>query len=269
MMPCLLSITNLSAVLFFCLALSLCAEVDVTPVRRHGSSLDTSLRNEADRAVSQAALWLADRQSANGAWGESNSVLLTSVALFALNVSKHPQCSEGCARAAFWLDSTATNGVADLDANAWRLLAVALMLPDAPSSTRLLRRLADLAKPAEAGASDAAKAFWQEALAAANLGKPPALPSPEARAGLDEAAAAWPPPPSDNRSLWQLARRINREGGGQLMCGNTPLDWRADLAKRLINTQRRDPRSGCYWAAKEADLRVAETAFGILCLAEL
>ena len=268
-MLCRLSITNLSAALFFCLALSLCGEVEVAPVRLPGSSLDTSLRNEADRAVSQAALWLAARQNPSGAWGESNSVLLTSVSLLALKASKQPQYSDACARAALWLDSSATNNVADLDAHAWRLLAVAQMLPAAPSRTRLLRRLADLAKPAEANASAAALAFWQEALAAADLGKLTASPPPGAPAALSADAAAWPPAPSSNRSLWQLARRINREGGGQLVRGNTPLDWRADLAKRLVNAQRRAPGSGCYWEAEEAELQVAETAFGVLCLAEL
>ena len=263
-----LSITNLLTALFFCGALGLRAEIAALPVRQPGASLDTSLRNEADHAVRQAALWLAARQQPDGSWGVSNRVRLTSIVLFALKVSSQPAYSEPCARAALWLDSTATNRTDDLGTHAWRLLALALALPETPGRTPFLRRLAERAPSDGCGASAGGQTLWREAAAAAGLAQPPP-PESDASNRLARAAAAWQPPLDCNRAAWQLARLINRAGNGQLLRGNEPLDWRAGLAKTVINTQRRDSGGGGYWEAQNSDLMLAETAFGILALTEL
>ena len=263
-----LSITNLLPVLFFCGTFGLRAEIAAAPVRQAGASLDTSLRNEADQAVRQAALWLAARQQSDGSWGESNRVRLTAIVLSALNVSSQPAYSETCARAALWLDGAATNRMDDLGTHAWRLLALALALPETPGRTPFLRRLAEQAPADGCGAPVGDQTFWREALAAAGMAQPPP-PERDASNSLARAAAAWPPPLAGNQASWQLARLINRAGNGQLLRGNEPLDWRADLAKTVISTQRRDAGGGGYWEAQNADLRLAETAFGILALKEL
>ena len=262
-----LSITNTLIILVFCAAFSLSADVTVTPVRPSGSSLDTSLRNEVDNAVRQATIWLGLQQHLDGSWGESNHVRLTSMALFALKTSSQTVFSESCARAALWLDGTATNRIDDLGTHAWRLLAITFMLPDNQAPTNLLRRLAEQAVAAETDAEAEAQIFWREALAAAGLAGPvqPAFVSNR----LAQTAASWPPALISNASGWKLARLINRLGNGQLVRGNTPLDWRTDLAKRMINTQRRVPDGGGYWNARNLDGRIEETALGVLCLLEL
>ena len=263
-----LSITNLLTALFFCGTFGLRAEVAVTPVRQPGAPLDTSLRNEADHAVRQAALWLAARQQPDGSWGASNRVRLTSLALSALKAAVLPAHTEPCARAALWLDGTATNRTDDLGAHAWRLLALTLALPETPGRAPFLRRLAQRAPAEGNGASAGDQAFWREAVAAAGLAPTPP-PESDASNRLARAAAAWPPQLACNSAVWQLARLVNRAGSGQLLRGGQPLDWRADLAKHVINAQRRDSGGGGFWEARDADQRIEETAFGILALKEL
>ncbi len=261
-----LSMPNLLAALTFSAALGLCAGIGVTSIRQPGASLDTSLRNEADRSVRQAAVWLAAGQNPDGSWGASNRVRLTSLTLLALNGSRQPGLSENSARAALWLDAHAsTNPVGDLETHAWRLLALAQSLPDTPARTALLRRFSEAARPSVAGAPADARRLWDEALAAAGLGAAPA-DAPDRLAGL---ADEWPPAAAGNAAAWQIAHLINTAGNGQLLRGNAPLDWRRDLAQRLVNTQRSAPSGGGYWDAPGADARLAATAFGLLALLEL
>jgi len=255
------------SLLLFCAALNLRADVAATLVRLPGASLDASLQNEADHALSQATLWLDAQQHPDGSWGESNRVRLTSIALFSLKGSRQPSHAEACARAALWLGGSVSNRIDDLGTHAWRLLAIAIMLPEEPSRTNLLRRLADQGEALETGASAGARTFWREALAAAGLGRPPP-PDGDVSSRLTQAAAAWPPSLSDNAGAWRLARLINRAGNGQLLCGDAPLDWRTDLARHLINTQRRAPAGG-FWKAPTSDGQIEETALGILVLLEL
>ena len=267
-MPCRLSMPNLLAALILSAALGSGADIGVTSIRQPGASLDTSLRNEVDHAAGQAAAWLAARQDAEGSWGVSNRVRLTSLTLLALHASRRPGCSEATARAALWLDARATNRLDDLGAHAWRLLALAQLLPDTPARPALLRRFTDAARPLEAEAAADARRLWAEALAAAGLGPDP-FPASDSAGRLAALAAGWPPAPADNATAWQLAHLINRAGRGQLLRGNTPLDWRRDLAQRLVNTQRKAPSDGGYWEAPDLDARLAETAFGLLALLEL
>ena len=262
-----LSITNTLSILVFCAAFSLSADVIVTAIRPSGASLDTSLLNEVDNAVRQAAIWLGTQQHHDGSWGDSNSVRLTSMALFALRVSSQTVSSEPCTRAALWLDCTVTNRIDDLGTHTWRLLAITFMLPNNPARTNLLRRLAEQAVAAETDAAAEAQIFWREALAEAGLAGQAQLACVSNR--LAQAAASWPQVLKNNASAWQLARLINRAGNGQLVRDNGPLDWRTDLAKRIINAQRRAPSGGGYWNAKTLDGRIEETALGVLCLLEL
>lgn len=271
-MLCRLSITNLLTALFFCGGTARCAELGVTAIRQSGAPLDTSLRNEADHAVRQATIWLVARQNADGSWGATNQTRFTSLALFALSASRQPQLSGPQARAALWLDRHGTNRLDSLDTHAWRLLALASVLPDTAGRTNVLSRFAAPPPPLTCAATDEAHQLWSEALAAAGLAAP-AFPVPTLRAARDRLAreaAAWPPHEQLLPACaWRLAHLINRAGGGQLVRDNAPLDWRTDLAQRLINSQRRAAESGGFWPAPAGGDPVAETAFGILALAEL
>ena len=267
-MVCRLSIMNTLVMLLFCAGMPVRADVTIAPVRQSGAPLDPSLRNEAGHAMRQAADWLAAHQNADGSWGGTNRVRLTSLALLALSVSHHPALSEPCARAALWLDRDATNRLDCLETQAWRLLALVSALQNTPGRTNVLCRFAKTAN-IHTDANNETARFWAEALAAAGLAPPPAEPT-GARDRLAHVADTWPPPSAlSTTTAWQLAHLINRTGGGQLVRGNTPLDWRTDLTQRLINTQRRASDHGGYWTAPTRDGTIAETAFGLLTLLEL
>ena len=94
-------------------------------------------------------------------------------------------------------------------------------------------------------------------------------PSSDATNRLATLASEWPSAFSGNANAWQIARLVNRTGNGQLLHDNLPLDWRRDLAQRLINTQRSAPSNGGYWEAPDPESRLCETAFGLLTLIEL
>jgi len=267
-MICRLSIMNLLVPLLFCAAMPVRADVGVALFRQSGAPLDPSLRNEVGHAARQASDWLAARQNADGSWGDTNRVHLTSLALLALSASRLPKFSEPCARAVLWLDRDATNRLDCLDTQAWRHLALVSALQNTPGRTNVWCRFAKTAGT-QANADNETARFWAEALAAAGLAPPPTEP-PDARGRLARVAAAWPPAsPLSAATAWQLAHQINRTGAGQLVHNNTPLDWRTDLSQRLINTQRRASDIGGYWAAPTQDGTIAETAFGLLALFEL
>ncbi|HRU70320.1 MAG TPA: hypothetical protein P5111_04520 [Kiritimatiellia bacterium] len=243
------------------------ADLVATPLRQPGSSLDISLGNEADRAVRQASRWLRLHQNPDGSWGATPRVALTALALTALAGSAHPDDQDARSRAALWLGQSATHHVSALDVHAWRMLALTLSLPDTPERGTYLQDMARRA-PSPDGASADDRRFWQEVLAQAGLG-PPSVPDTESTGLVARAAAIWPPPLNRTRAAWRLARLINRTAGGRLMQGETVLDWRSHLATWLISTQKSAPEGGCFWSAATDDARIAETAYGILCLLEL
>jgi hypothetical protein len=264
-----MSIPNLLAALIISAAVVIGAGIGVTSIRLPGASLDPSLQNEADRAVRQSAAWIASRQNPDGSWGVSNHVSLTSLALLSLSASRQPGFSEATTRAVLWLDAHATNRVVDLSTHAWRLLALVQSLPATGARSAALRRFSEAGRPFEANAPSDVRHFWRESLAAAGLETASLLPMHDASNRVAGVAASWPPATSSTATLWQLAHFINREANGQLLHDNTPLDWRSDLAQRLVNAQRSAPSGGGYWEATEADATLAETAFGLLSLLEL
>jgi len=263
-----LSMSNLLAALIFWTAVVTGAEMGVIAIRQPGASLDTSMQNEVDHAVRQAAAWLAAHQNTDGAWGVTNRVRLTSIILLSLNASRQPGYSEVTTRAALWLDAHAADRVEDLETHAWRLIGLSRVAPDSPARTHLLQGLSDAAKPLELNAPVDAARFWNEAQAAAGVGTL-LPPSSDATNRLATLASEWPSAFSGNANAWQIARLVNRTGNGQLLHDNLPLDWRRDLAQRLINTQRSAPSNGGYWEAPDPESRLCETAFGLLTLIEL
>ena len=107
-----------------------------------------------------------------------------------------------------------------------------------------------------------------EALALAGAtNAPTAAPTPQTE--FDRIAKAWPDSTRNAAEMWRIARLINARPDGQLVLGQTPLDWRRDLAQILITAQRSDPKGGGYWDAPTEDRRIEETAFALLTLLEL
>lgn len=265
-----MSIMNPLLAVVFCAALRLTADVvAAASTRQSGAPLDASIQNEADRAVSQSVLWLCAQQRADGSWGgESNRVRLTAMALCALKASRLPAAADPVNRAALWLGNTATNRIEALDTQAWRLLALVLVLPETKDRAALVRDLESQAPAPTARTPDWLLWFWRETVAAAGLGSPP-RPDVAASNRLAQVAADWPVKLTGNAGAWQLARLVNQAGGGQLVKDGAPLDWRTDMARQVISTQRRDPVNGGYWNAHDPDAKLEETALGILLLLEL
>ena len=261
--------------LAFCVT-ALRADIAVPPMRRlPGSSLDTSVRNEADRAIRQAARWLADRQQADGSWGgESNRVQHTSLALSALAAlaaanQPDPEYSDTIARAAVWLGGTETNRLDTLGDHAWRLIALSLAVPELPARQQLLRRLAEQAAHTKENASADDLQLWREARNQARI-HPTPLPVYDCAIGVRaQVICEWSKPLADNLAAWRLAHLINYADTSPFMNDGTPIDWRTHIAERLINSQKSDPRGGGYWPAGTPDRQLAETAYGLLSLLEL
>jgi len=227
----------------------------------------TSLRH---LGLCLAAAWLVARQNPDGTWGsETGRLWRTSVALVALAASPGRH-SDAVARAAMWLDAQPAAG-SNLYQHAWRLLAVCVAIPGARAgSSPPVARLVDAASPLlEGSPAETAQALWREALALAGLAPPP-VASPLDRHMLVYARGAWPKlAEASPFYIWPYARAINRTGG-VLDLDGVRLDWRRDVARSLVNSQRRDPAGGGYWGtAVDGDDRLLHTAFGLLTAHEL
>ncbi len=241
-------------------------------IRQYGASLDTSLRNEATHAMTQTLDWLLAQQLANGEWQSSNSVQSTSLVLCTLYATNQNRLhSDAATRAALWLNQSITNQIPDLETHAWRLLALSLTLPQNVTQTVWLNKLARQADFAARTASEDTRRFWHRVRV--SVGLEASSDTGENRSDqeqLAELAKTWPPtpyPPAEQ--LWQLAQLINRVGAGQLVYENTPRDWRTDLARYLINSQRYASIGGGYWLAPAQHDPIIENAFCILTLLEL
>jgi hypothetical protein len=243
----------------------------VTAIRQPGSSLDVSLCNERAHAVDLAADWLAACQNTDGSWGsETDRVSRTSACLLAVTARAGVH-SEACSRAAVWLDSHVPSTNEHADAHAWRVIALLSVSPDTPARSNLTQRLLQEAQPhaPDTNAWFYSQLLWRDALALAGQ-QPRPPPASETENTLALWARNWPPSATlQPYCLWLPSHLINRLSSGTLNRNGEPLDWRRDIARILINAQRRDPAGGGNWGQAEGDVRIRQTAFGVLTLQEL
>ena len=256
----LLSIINLLGVLFFFIADA--AEVDVVAIRQPGTSLDTSISNEADNAMRLAAEWLIARQHPDGSWGSTNNVAeLTPIAWLALKGVESAVDAVRRDRALVWLDAQPIGGAA-FDANVWRRQVTFLALPDSPEREARLHELAKAMKPIPFSVHAYGYFLWREE----------ALPietKAQAKGMLSSVARTYPMDTPSTETLWFFARLINRYSNGVWLRGTEALDWRNDFGLTLINALRKDPAGGGYWNADTDDAKIRATAFALLALREI
>ena len=269
-MICRLSMPNLFAVLILSVVTGFGADVGATMIRQPGASLDLSLRNELDHAVDLATAWLAGHQNADGSWGsETDRVSRTAFTLLALTARTNLY-SDTCARAAVWVDAHPPSDTDTSFTYAWRVIALLSAAPNTPGRSDLAQRLIREARPHEPTTNEClfSQLLWNDALALAGQ-RGRTLPTSDVERVLKSTAADWPTRYREPNCLWLPAHLINRMSNGMLERDGTPLDWRRDMAEILVNSQRRDPFGRGYWGQPEGDIRIRQTAFGILTLLEL
>ncbi|MEI8243906.1 MAG: hypothetical protein WCI17_11605 [bacterium] len=280
---------------------------------RTSGPVSVSLQHEINAAVDRGRAWLMAMRNADGSWGSNAPVRLTAVAALALAHDASPDNRAAVSKAAGWLLSpAATNALAaadNLEEAAWREIALQAGAPADPHRTAgfpesFLRHSTTsgyaLFTPMlirEAAGANACALLYPAAATSA----PPAtriladcvrfMPCPGAAAPLPAAtrtlarlASCWSgqgipldPAFGTARQHWALAHFINRAGGGTLADGQgRVVDWRHDLARTLVATQKIDPQQqgNGFWRAEAAPADwashpIAETAFALLALDEL
>jgi len=279
---------------------------------RTSGPVSVSLQNEINAAVDRGREWLLAQQNADGGWGSNSCVRLTALAGLALARDASPDEKAAVRKAGNWLLSpAATNNLAaaDLEAQTWRELALQVAAPADPQRTanfrqQILHVYAATGKalspfallliheatpcefkyhflPRDTNASPATR-ILDDCIRE----MPPttlSAPSPAMHA-LTQLAACWSGQDIPRcstlgtaRQYWVLAHFINRAGGGTLADEHgRVVDWRNDLARKLVETQKVDSQKqgNGFWRSDDAPMDwashpVAETAFALLALDEL
>ena len=278
---------------------------------RTSGPVSVSLQNEINAAIDRGREWLVAQQNADGSWGSNTCVRLTSLATLALAHNASPDEKLAVGKAGKWLLSPATTNTPTAfapETMAWRELAMQVAAPADPKRTaNLLWRLRS--RSATNGFTSFAVLLIREAVAPMNFiypwiqadtNSPPAFriqtdcilhmpaggvtPTPGATNALVQLASLWSAQAiplcsnaSTTRQYWILARFINRAGGGALAdAQGHVVDWRNDLAMKLVSSQTIDTKGhGGYWpvinrpAASPTYDPIEETAFALLALDEL
>jgi hypothetical protein len=280
---------------------------------RTSGPVSVSLQNEISAAVDRGRAWLMAMQNADGSWGSNAAVRLTAVAALALAHDASPDNRAAVSRAAGWLLSpAASNALAtadNLEEAAWREIALQAGAPADPQRTAgfsesflrhsttsgyalftpmLIREAAGaeacaLLYPAAATSAPPATRILADCVRFMPCPASPA-PPPAAIHTLARLASCWSgqgipldPALGTARQHWALAHFINRAGGGTLADGQgRVVDWRHDLARTLVATQKIDPQQqgNGFWRSEAAPADwashpIAETAFALLALNEL
>ncbi|MEI6211886.1 MAG: hypothetical protein WCR06_09715 [bacterium] len=278
---------------------------------RTSGPVSVSLQNEINAAVDRGRGWLVASQNVDGSWGSDTScVPLTALAALSLAHNASPEEKRAIDKAGQWLltPEVARAACDNIEGLIWRELALqAITFPHPPRTAAFFQGLQILAAtnfispfsrmliqeavPSQIGllpfpaSTDATNATH---IIEACLGSMPqgtlTAPSPALRRLLMRLAADWGAGDmpctsqlASMRQYWVLAHFINRAGSGSLADEQGRLvDWRNDLARKLVATQSIDARKqgNGFWrgergAADWASHPVAETAFALLALDEL
>lgn len=262
----------------------------LTPRRFGSGPLMRSVQNETDAAIARAQTWLLEEQAESGCWG--GSAYLTAVCALAVSGDGGPMPpahAAAVARALHWLESHPLEAGTNLQAFAWRSLALHVLggkktlseKPPAFASTTAAdplvefallenRRMLGAAMPTNAAPTGAADSV-ESLVRAAQWQAPRAV----VHAGLRNVAREWEGADAGGwrttlaQRAWWLARTINRQAAGELnLTTNLKIDWRRDLADAWVNRQRITTRGGGHWVSDQVS-DVEETAFAILLLREL
>ena len=250
------SILNCALPLFLS-ALALKGDVPVRSL--HERTIGVSVGNEMVYAMEQAVDWLLDRQGKDGSWGAStNAYRTTALVRTTLLMLRQPAATNAVSKAGTWLAARPVPPGEPLETYAWRLLG-----ERDPSAIRALR---ERAESVIASATPGERRLWREALESAHV--PPAQPE---TVSAPSATPPWPVAKTAScLEIWHAARTINRDFKGVIAREDgTPVNWRRDLAERLVCAQRRAATGG-YWASRPpADSDLTETAFALLTFLEL
>lgn len=253
----------------FLLARPLRADLEVIAVRPTGSSLDLSTQIESEHAVRRALSWLAARQRDDGSWGEAtNRVALTAITLLAFAMPQDLEHDRARSHGISWLQRHPAGPADPLETHAWTLLASFHLLDATSETDRCLNRLIEAAP--DTGDSPEAQTFWEKSVKLARR-KTADAPAPPAPLSLDWTADEWTAwiRAADPESLWRQVAWLNRAGEKRLRIRDGTVDWRHEIAFRLLSGQRRDPEGGAYWDAQDAEAQIRATAFGALTLLSL
>jgi len=251
---------------------------------RTSGPIAISLQNEVNAAMDRGRQWLMASQKPDGSWSGTNQIAVAAVAVLALWNRATPEARRAASNAVTWLhadegpDAPLRPGWRRQEPLAWREMALSVAGGHPETARRSEIRVLRPIRPG--GGALPLPRLLEECIRA----MPPTgdTASPDVTNALARLAAAWTaegPALTANlsaaRQIWLYARFINRAGGGSLAAADgRVLDWRNDLARRLVATQRIDAgRGGGYWqsdaVADWASRPVAETAFALLALDEL
>jgi len=254
----------------FCHGAVAAAEVGIPAARQPGTSLDTSVRNEADNAKRLGAEWLIARQQPDGSWGSTKAnTVLTPIVWLALKGMDDAVDAVARDRAVVWLDAQPVEENVPVDALLWRLLAITHALPDSSERQTRIQAIIHAAQPSVPDLSAYGDWLWREAVYPSQRTPARSSPNNEAQRQLALIAPDYPLDTQNTETFWYFARLINRYAKGVWMRGTEALDWRNDFAQALINAQRKDPSGGGYWNAKTDDTKIRATAFALLALGEI
>lgn len=255
-MLCHLSTLNSTILTFFLLPLlSLFAQT------QPGFTISISIRNEMVYTMQQSIEWLNSKQETNGTWhveGKSDYET-TALVRFALLATRQPESTQACTRATVWLAQHTLSTNETLNAYTWHLMGDTYLSSTSPRHST--NEVLQAATAALSTASPAELQRWQAACGTSctnDFSTKVKLPQ-------------WPPAAtSSNLELWEMARTVNQKFRGvYLTSEGETINWQEELAKRLVNTQKRDfQRGGCYWATQKQISEIEQTAYALLLFLE-
>jgi len=235
--------------------------LSINKFREPGDLLDVSIQQEVDHAMYLGTTWLKSRQSENGSFQESNTVINTSIAILSLAANNNTEIIN---KALTWLTNNqpAINET-ETAVIAWRYAAISV----ADSKGNLAERQKSdriFLKARTAQIDDFNTDLCKEILLST---LPAGSSSTLKRKTVDETNLLHPK--ISLLEMWLNARSINNAGGQLLSKKGTRIDWRNMYAEKIIGTQKIDPNNGGFWKGTTSSESIYKTALSILILREL